>query len=664
MKWFLNLKIFHKIIILIIITMLFELLTVAATYSHSIESKEKMGDIYNNHLLSVLRLNYASALTRGIEANIYEFVLIKDKSRKAKLVIDTELKAKKVLNLISEYEKSELVAFEKKRVKRLHELKEEIRTVYRNILKMKKANKTAEALRYFRENQSKLDDFALLLRELADFNEKFALEVKNEHAKDTDFFNKFVFINVLMGLAVSFGAGLIVSKAISAPIYNVVQELKKDSCGLPDLKEIGNNSKHEIHDLKLALNDIIKNIRRMLEREVFLRNIITMSITSNDIKGVLNTIVTETGKFYNADICFFNKYDTIEQNFTDYIEDYMEYLKPGLIGKISCIKHDRKKFDIFREIIIENRQTFFADNVNTAELPEITKTFLRECNIKSFAIAPVFYEETPLGALFVNYTKSNKNFSEEEINLLESSANQSAIVIYQAKLNTDIEAMRRNFTITLTHDLRSPIFAEQKVLEMLMNSLPDETVKNCREYFEDMYKTNEELLEIINNLLSVYHYESGKAELKVKEESIEKLVNCSARVLKPLVKDRQCEIKIEIEENLPLVYINKREVCRLVTNLVSNAIKHTQKGTKITISAKKQDNDILVSINDNGRGIPEAEQRHIFEKYPAQKRKIGAGLGLYLSKQIVEAHKGKIWFVSEAGKGTTFYFTIPISLPV
>jgi len=120
--------------------------------------------------------------------------------------------------------------------------------------------------------------------------------------------------------------------------------------------------------------------------------------------------------------------------------------------------------------------------------------------------------------------------------------------------------------------------------------------------------------------------------------------------------------KKNVQENLEDVYMDPDEIKRVFTNLLSNAIKHNPKGIKINVTAKKKEDEILISINDNGVGITEAEKANIFEKYKTTKRNVGTGLGLYLSKQIVAHHGGKIWFESEEGKGTTFYFTLPLTI--
>ena len=97
-----------------------------------------------------------------------------------------------------------------------------------------------------------------------------------------------------------------------------------------------------------------------------------------------------------------------------------------------------------------------------------------------------------------------------------------------------------------------------------------------------------------------------------------------------------------------------------MSNLLSNAVKHNKKGTEISVSAKQVDNSIEISVHDNGKGIPEDERPKIFQQYPSSKRKIATGLGLYIVKQIIDLHNGKIWFETEEGEGTTFYFTLPV----
>ena len=173
------------------------------------------------------------------------------------------------------------------------------------------------------------------------------------------------------------------------------------------------------------------------------------------------------------------------------------------------------------------------------------------------------------------------------------------------------------------------------------------------EYLNGIYDTNDDLLRIINNLLEIYQYESGKSELKLEENNLKDMINSVVRTLKPLAEDQKSDISVNIEENLPSVMVDRSEIQRVLSNLISNAIKYNKKGTNIGISVLKTDNEVQVSVSDNGRGIPDAEKPNIFQKYPVVKSGMGSGLGLFLSKQIIQAHGRRIWFESELGKGTT-----------
>lgn len=228
-------------------------------------------------------------------------------------------------------------------------------------------------------------------------------------------------------------------------------------------------------------------------------------------------------------------------------------------------------------------------------------------------------------------------------------------------LRKEIEEQRSTFLSTLTHDLRSPLIAEQKAIEAILSGNIGKSLEDFAEYLEDMHRTNEGLLTIVNNMLIADYYEAETIDLELESHNIKDIIAVAVKSMLPLAKDNESEIITEIEPNLPLVKVNATEINRVFINLIGNAIKHNTKGTSIKIAASKKDNAILIAISDKGKGIPESEKDNIFKKYPSTKRKIGSGLGLYLSKQIIDAHNGRIWFETEENKGTTFYFILPTS---
>ena len=265
-----------------------------------------------------------------------------------------------------------------------------------------------------------------------------------------------------------------------------------------------------------------------------------------------------------------------------------------------------------------------------------------------------------IGIIMLCSSKPRK-WTSDEIDSLKPIIDTTTLVYLESKQRQDLEDQRKTFLATLTHDLRSPLLGEQKALEAIISKKFGTSLENFLEYLEDMHKTNDELLRIVDNLLMTYHYESGKTEAELEASNIHDIIYNVVKLMKPLAQDSDSEIITDVQPDLPLILANADEINRVISNLINNAIKHNTKGTNLKVSAKKVNDEVQVSVSDNGKGIPESERSKIFQKYPTTKRMIGSGLGLYLSKQIIDAHKSRIWFESEEGKGTTFYFTLPIA---
>lgn len=293
------------------------------------------------------------------------------------------------------------------------------------------------------------------------------------------------------------------------------------------------------------------------------------------------------------------------------------------------------------------------------------KEYLSGNNIQAFILYPL--EET----LFQSGDKKitdrimlcstvPRKWTKEEIENLELITGTIAVIYSDILRKKEVKEIQETFLSSLIHDLRSPILGEQKALEFLMSRKPDTPIQDIAAYHSDMYSTNQDLLNIINNLLGVYSLDLGHKEVEKEPSDINKIIDEAIRTIKHTADENEDTISVSTQEKLSEIKMDPDEIKRVIINLISNAIKHNPKGINIEISAEQRENEILVSIGDNGVGISEPEKEKIFQKYPKAKRQIGTGLGLYLSKRIVELHGGKIWFESEEGKGTAFYFTLPI----
>lgn len=224
------------------------------------------------------------------------------------------------------------------------------------------------------------------------------------------------------------------------------------------------------------------------------------------------------------------------------------------------------------------------------------------------------------------------------------------------------QKIKENFIATLSHDLRVPLLAENNTLKFLLKGSYDELTDRQKDAVETMYRSNNDLLDLVNKLLDVYKVQSDSLQLFVEVVDLQELINNCIEELKPLMCIEKKPVNITYSQTPSMVRADKKELKRTIINLLSNSINYCYNDCKINIDLVRSNTFTKIKISDNGIGISSTDREKIFDIYfsGAKKfRKVGTGLGLYLAKQIVEAHGGKIWVESEVNKGSSFYFTIP-----
>ena len=242
-------------------------------------------------------------------------------------------------------------------------------------------------------------------------------------------------------------------------------------------------------------------------------------------------------------------------------------------------------------------------------------------------------------------------------------SNKYVVVIRDVTVEAEINRMRDDFIATLTHDLRTPLLAAIQALEFLINGSLGEISEKQSQILSTMKSSNQDMLGLVNALLEVYKYEAGKLNLAKTEFLINDLTNTCYNEVLPLAKAKKIELLCEVEKTKDkTIYADKTELRRVIINLLGNAITHTFENGKITISTSMQADDIILSVTDTGIGIPRADIPKLFKRFSqgtSDKRSASTGLGLYLSRQIIEAHGGKIWLESDVGEGSCFSILIP-----
>ncbi|MDF5724846.1 MAG: hybrid sensor histidine kinase/response regulator [Rhizonema sp. PD37] len=228
----------------------------------------------------------------------------------------------------------------------------------------------------------------------------------------------------------------------------------------------------------------------------------------------------------------------------------------------------------------------------------------------------------------------------------------------------EIARQRQDFVSRLTHDLRTPLVAAERMLLLLEDGALGELSPQMHEVISIMGRSNSNLLAMVNTLLEVYRFEAGRKTLALQPVNLCSLLDEVAKELSSLATEKQLSVNQEFgEESASKVMGDRLELHRLFTNLIGNAIKFTDTGSvtiRLTCPSTVSNDLITIEIADTGSGIPLEEQTTLFQRFrPGNHKRSGSGLGLYLSRRIVEAHQGTIQVNSEVGKGSVFVISLP-----
>ena len=223
------------------------------------------------------------------------------------------------------------------------------------------------------------------------------------------------------------------------------------------------------------------------------------------------------------------------------------------------------------------------------------------------------------------------------------------------------DKLRDDFIATLTHDLRTPLLAAIQTLTFFLDGALGELDEKQKLLLSTMQKSNEDLLGLVNALLEVYKYDADKLTLTKTNFNIYNLVEQVYNELLPLAQKKKIDFEINCNNKKLEINADRSEIRRVVCNLCGNAINYTQESGKVVITLKCEAKDLIFSVSDNGSGIPQEDIPNMFQRFSqgtSKKRSTGTGLGLYLSRQIIESHGGKIWLESSLNKGSEFSFLL------
>jgi two-component system, NtrC family, sensor kinase len=265
-------------------------------------------------------------------------------------------------------------------------------------------------------------------------------------------------------------------------------------------------------------------------------------------------------------------------------------------------------------------------------------------------------------------------FDERVVNLLTALASQSKVAIENARLFSEIEDKGREieaanrhkseFLANMSHELRTPLNAIIGFSEVLLDPSLKVSEEEQAQFLTDVLSSGKHLLGLINEILDLAKIEAGKMELQIESVLLSDIFESVQNTMRPLATKKTINLHVEsvtVPEPFPM---DGARVKQVLLNLVGNAIKFTAEGGRVWLQADSKDGAVRVEVADTGPGIAAEDQERIFLEFQQAGSEAGkpqgTGLGLALAKKFVEMHGGKIWVESELGKGSRFFFTIPV----
>ncbi len=268
-----------------------------------------------------------------------------------------------------------------------------------------------------------------------------------------------------------------------------------------------------------------------------------------------------------------------------------------------------------------------------------------------------------------DYSKKLEVTSRDEIGLLTESFNSMARQLETTTAAQQAaEQMRKDFVANVSHELRTPLTNIRSYAETLSEGLNDLPPETARTFLDVILNETDRMTHIVQDLLTLSRFDSGRGELRLTRFPFADAVSDSYRAVLLDARKHAHTLRLLLPEGLPEVLADHERVMQVMMNILSNAIKYTPDGGKITISAGQQGDRVWMAVDDNGIGIPEGDRDRIFERFyrvdKARSRQSGGtGLGLSIAKEIMNLHEGDLYLVDKQGPGLTIRMELPVNGP-
>jgi signal transduction histidine kinase/HAMP domain-containing protein len=418
-----------------------------------------------------------------------------------------------------------------------------------------------------------------------------------------------------------------------------------------------------------------RELARSVEELKALGEVSQVVSSTLDIEAVLSSIVRNAVQLSKADAGTIYEFDGAEAVFvprTNYgvSSEFIEALRE------SELRVGDKT--VLGQAVLKGAPDQVPDLVNMPDYPLSHLSHMQKAGFRAVLAVPLLREDRLIGGLVVRRKKAGE-FPAPVVNLLQTFATQSVLAIENARLFREIEEKGRQlelanrhkseFLSNMSHELRTPLNAIIGFSEVLLERMFGEMNEKQEDYLKDIHSSGQHLLSLINDILDLAKVEAGRMELNPTTFDLSAAIDNALTLIRERAMHHGIALATEIDSQLGELNADERKLKQILLNLLSNAVKFTPEGGKITVGARRLRDMVEIAVNDTGIGIAPKDQAAVFEEFKQVGRDYtrkaeGTGLGLALTRKLVELHGGVMRLESEPGKGSTFSFTLPLKAAV